>query len=795
MMFRDPTTKDRAEAAHGGDGESEGSVRRGPPERAAPAPSHGRDPRRSPPAGRSTAAPHPRDSAITSEFDARQLTAALRRRWGLIVGVATAGTVLVGIVGLLVPPSYTARAQIVVERPGGDRPGKAEPDLRANDEARMDTHLAILSSHHYALRLRDSLARDPTFQEEQNSPAKPVSGFEKFRQRLHASLSEPLTSISRSVLGLLQPDKSPVAIGPEVPDIEQLERRLEVRQERRSRVITVSYASTRPGEAMAIANRAVQLHVAFQAEQKSKDKIQTLERLKEQFVALIPEVKQAETRIEAYRIEHGLADGSRREPPGELVDLIRQLTVARSELARTSARLEQVRELRAQGSRPDDLVNALASVNLASLRHQALELERKASSGEGAPKAEPTRNALQAVRDEFSRGVEAAAASLQNEVETLRMQVRSIQQRLDTVRSATAELREPSAGLRELELEATATRQLYEGLLRRWAEASDDSTWAPEARLLSLAPFPERPSGHNPLLFLPPALILFSLGGASLAFVRERLDRTLRSERDVKDALGIPCIGLVPQAKLRPGARAHDLPIEAPFSAYTEAIRSVIVALRLTWPHDWPRTVLITSSLPGEGKTTLAASLAFCVARLGRRVLLVDLDLKHPGALQKVVGCQSVPEPDAIGAIQRVPGLALDVLTARRGADPLALMADGGLLRRLGELRGSYDSIVIDGPPLLTNGEASLIADMADEIVLVVKWGSTRREIAQHALEALCRRAGEDGTVSDFAGAVVAQVDLKKHARYRYGDIGECLRRYGGEGRAPPSTAKCGPQS
>src|SRR5262249_35301582 len=173
-------------------------------------------------------------------------------------------------------------------------------------------------------------------------------------------------------------------------------------------------------------------------------------------------------------------------------------------------------------------------------------------------------------------------------------------------------LEQPSAGvdegrLNELKREISAAGQAYADVLRREKEFREQQERiTPEAHVVSRAAPPDRPSSPNPILFIFPALIASAVCGSLLAIARERLDRSLRSERDVTEALGIPCIGLVPHV---PGARSrapHKSLLSRPFAPYTEAIRSSAAALQIAATERRPKTVLISSSVPGEGKTTLA---------------------------------------------------------------------------------------------------------------------------------------------------------------------------------------------
>jgi len=217
---------------------------------------------------------------------------------------------------------------------------------------------------------------------------------------------------------------------------------------------------------------------------------------------------------------------------------------------------------------------------------------------------------------------------------------------------------------------------------------------------------------------------------------------------------------------------------------YAEALRSIAAAMQLASPWRQPKVILITSSLPGEGKSTLAVSLSTCVALLRRRVLLIDFDFKQASILRDIEGNAQRGVIDLLlnnaspaEAILPVPSLGIDYLPMNRcSVYPLMRFAAVEMPRLLHQLRDSYDCVMIKAPPVLGRCETRLLATMADEILFVVKWGSTRREFVQNALnllrdDAALAMAPQLPSVS----ALITQVDLKEHARYRYGDVGEYL--------------------
>jgi polysaccharide biosynthesis transport protein len=341
--------------------------------------------------------------------------------------------------------------------------------------------------------------------------------------------------------------------------------------------------------------------------------------------------------------------------------------------------------------------------------------------------------------------------------------------------------------LRGLEREAAASGLAYSKLQNREKEllGQREGTGS-EIRILSLATPPDQPSSHNPIIFILPALIIFLIGGSFIAVITEQNDRGLRSQRDISNALDIPCIGLVPRLPRVKNLRPHQYMLTEPFSPYTRAIRAVVGELWLTTPRFKPTTILVTSSVPGEGKTTSAISLAVCAATLGRRVLLIDLDFKRPSVARELgVSAEAglldilLREQSPADVTTHIPDLGIDYIAMPAfPIDVLPILAGGKMPLLLRQLSEKYDSIIIDAPPLLVTTETRLLAPMVNKVLLVVKWGSTRREVVQNAMNLLHSPNGALDKTADMPAVLLTQVNLKEHASYRYGDFGEALVKY-----------------
>ena len=680
-----------------------------------------------------------------TEIQLHQVLNMLSRRRRLILAIGILGAALGVAIAMLLPAKYTAKAQILI---GSQQvsPISGRTNLTETvDESDIATQVTILASRHHLRRVRDSLLERPELQ-----AVRTQSDREAIRR---ANAAEEV--------------KDPRATEVEMLSLDELEKGLVVYKERMSRVIAITFTSTSPEVAAVIANQVARLHVAMYADR--------------------------------IRAEKSSAIVER-----EIADLSHQLSIVKSDLGRRRALLISLRDLR-RGREGDrhELIEAINSPLLTDFSRMRIDLLRSRDEltskfAEAHPKVRSVVAKLQELRQKSDREVDRLVTQLESEKQIADARERSLLQRIRTLQTARVMERDAEFGLRSAKIEAISIAQPINSLLRRQQrEMTEHPEIAPGMRILTVADSPIEPSSTNPILFVLPAMIAFVIFGGVLATVLELLDRGLRSEHDIKDALGISCIGLVPQlrqlrqSRLRgswfipSGIPMYQYLLHNPFAAYTEAIRSIVTAtLQVITPNRSPKVILITSSVQGEGKTTLAVSFAVYVASLQQRVILVDFDFRPPTLQRKHenrvgTGMVDVLQAHSLkAAIKHIPELALDYLPLPgHPIDPVALLGGNQLTDLLDQLRKDYDCVVIDSGPLLGTTEARLLTTMCDKVLFVVKWGSTRKEVAQNALNLLRDPYVPERDPANFVNAVITQVDLKKHAHYRHGDVCEVLAR------------------
>ena len=329
--------------------------------------------------------------------------------------------------------------------------------------------------------------------------------------------------------------------------------------------------------------------------------------------------------------------------------------------------------------------------------------------------------------------------------------------------------------LRQLQREAEANRLLYQHFLERMKETSaQQGIQQADSRTLSPAVAPLHPASPRRLPVVAIGAALGLVLGIGLARALEMPDDRARAPEDLEEATGLRVTGVIPDAPSRRRGAVLKHLVEKPSSALAEVVRNLRTSVLLSNVDRTPQVIMVTSSVPGEGKTTTTLMLAQNSAALGKKVLVIECDLRRrvfrnyfdlpekTGVLSLLSG--AVPPEQAI---RRDESTGLDVLV---GQESRANAADVFSSERFGEfldeMRARYDFVFIDTPPVLAVPDARVIAGRADAVLYAVRWNATRREMVRAGLE-LFEQIGVRVT-----GLALTQANPRRIARYGYAGYG-----------------------
>jgi len=326
-----------------------------------------------------------------------------------------------------------------------------------------------------------------------------------------------------------------------------------------------------------------------------------------------------------------------------------------------------------------------------------------------------------------------------------------------------------------LELKRTHdnNQRLYEMVLQRLKETGVTGMMQmSNVRILDRAEPPEGPASPRPSRNLALAVLLGLVGGVGLAFLLETLDASITTREQVEERLGLPFLGIIPRIEAAKDQTPELAVVSAPTSAAAECLRSIRTNLLFMSPERPLKTILVTSSGPGEGKTTTAAALAATMAGGGSRVLLVDADMRRP-RVHKVFGLEGrtglssliVGDGTLAQAVVTTGIPNLDVLPCGPvPPNPAELLHTTAFAILLREMIGSYDRVLIDSPPAGVVADAIVISTQVDGTLMVLKAGKTSRDAAGRTARSL------QNVKARMFGAVLNDLDLEdqRYAQYYY---------------------------
>ncbi len=656
---------------------------------------------------------------------------ASRKRQFLGVLAACVGVTILTL--LFIVPVYSATAELMIEvRRNNVSEVNAVLSGLPTDQSSIQNQIQILTSRQFARRVIERLALhvDPEFSE----GAEPV-----LREASRAGSTVASSAGVVPALGI--PDKV----------VDNVLKRIRVTQSGMSTTLTISAGSRDALKSARIANAWVDAYVEQQLSAKYDATRAAVGWLSGRVRELAEQAQADEGAVQRYKAENGIVElggtGSLVDQQAATVSL--QLVNARADEAQKGSLYERVRVLqRTAGAIAASQV--IESPVLTELRSKEAELARQEAQLSSRylpqhPRMIEVTSQREANRSRIAIEVQRGIERLANEVAVAKANAESLSASLNQVQSRFRTEGTASIKLKALRSIAESSRAQYEALLGKLKAVQGQEAFAtPDAQIVSRADVPLKPSPSRLFiagLALPAslALALFSV------FVAEGLQPLLRTPEQASQLLGLPVLAVTPEVASvgRPGLAAAAL--DAPGKPYARALHAALINLGLAADDVVPQTILVASSLAGEGKTATAVGLGRVAARYGRRTLLVDANFLQPavahamgldpsvGGMQalfagKLAFEQAVQRDDQSDLRVLVPGIEGDM------GDELSVVR---LKSVLAEARKYFDLIIIDTPPVQQGADAVSIARWCDQTVLVLQAGRTGREVAAATVQSL----------------------------------------------------------
>ncbi len=724
-----------------------------------------------------------RTALLAEEFDLREFFRKLWRRKALIFGTIVFLTVAAAIALFLITPRYTAETFLLLQSRGATIINLEEvlaAGLDGGTET-VESEIELISSRRLATKAveRLNLETDPEF----NANLRPegllstVLSLRKYlpEEWLAAiTVSDDTEELSPEELR----DQERAAV------VDAFLERLDVSRQGLSRVIGIAFASENPKTAANAVNTLADLYILDQLEAKYEATRRATQWLSEKIAELRQKVEGSEQAVEKFRVQAGLHQGTGGSLISqEISDLNTQLIIAKTARAEAEARLGQARQLIRSSGGAASAAAVLQSPIIQTLLGQETEVKRKVAElsreyGERHPRLINARAELEDLQSKMAAEVNKIVQGLRNEVGVARARQASLRRSLDQIKGRLAQSNSAEIQLRALERESGADKAMLETFLGRFEETSaqeDISSQQPDARIISVAAVPSKPSFPKSKLILALVFVASAFVGIFLVFLVEQLDSGFRSGEQIEQMTNVSVLSLVPIVTGFSIKRQapYDYILERPTSAYGESIRSLYTSLLLSHVDSPPKTIVFTSAQSGEGKTTLVVSLARMLAKSGRNVIIIDTDLRKPS-----VG-RFLKLPATPGLVELLSGEAkfedvvctdepsgAHVITSGKFATNAADVVNSDQMKRLLEgLSRSYDMVLLDSPPILAVSDARILARLVDRVVFAVRWADTGR-----ATVVSCLRQVSTG--AKLAGVALTMVNVKKHAQYGYGDSG-----------------------
>lgn len=684
----------------------------------------------------------------------------LKRRW-LVLGVAAGVLALSLLSALMTTPVYRASVLLELQKEGTQvvQVGGLQPgDFGGWDPEFLQTQYELIRSKSLAERVANELALDRAAVERLDEPGPVGRILALLRPQPHPPAKATAAASAKDAQADLDAAAGMIRAG------------LVVEPVRDSRLVRINFDSVSPQFSARVANAIADGYIAAGLERRFGATSYAKTYLEDQLKLAKAKLEDSERKLVSFAQKESLVntgEDGQSLATQNLTQLNAALAAEQDQRIRAQARWRQASS---GGALPADMIG---NSNIRILQQQQAQLQgqyqqKLQTFKPDYPEMRQLKGQLDDLGQQIAREIAGVRASVKAEYDAASSQEGMLKAQIAALRNEALSVDGRSIDYNILKREADTNRQLYDNLLQRYKEVGV----AGDVRANNISIIDRADDGWRIKPSLSRNLSLGLLAGLLLgilaALLLEFLDDTVKTPEDIEQKMRLAVLGVVP--KLAARQNVADV-VDDPRSAFSEAYRSIRTALQFATDHGVPKSLLITSTRPGEGKSTTALTLARHFAQLGKRVLLIEADLRNP-SLHRTLSMS----PNGVGLSNLLAGGCtlseattqseeprLDIILAGPlPPSPAELLAGSKLVSALTVAAEVYDQIIIDGPPVLGLADAPILSNAADGTLLVVHAGKTKIKPALLALKRLLAARAR------VVGALLSKYDARA-AGYGYG--------------------------
>ncbi|MFT7052976.1 MAG: succinoglycan biosynthesis transport protein ExoP [Psychromonas sp.] len=720
----------------------------------------------------------------------------MKAKWK-ILSFAIFTTLLVAVYISGLTPIYRATSSLIIE--SNQAKTVAIDPVNAVDSSREDyfvTQFEILKSQSVTEQVIDKLklADHPEFMDdgEVSSASKLKTYIRSFfpttEQRTDGDLSlasELKTDVRSFLPKAQQPTDKDNVSSAKVRLISNFQNRLFISPVNNTTLVNIAFEAKDPELAALVANTVGDVYINQEVSAQLKTTKKAAGWLKGRLQELRGQVELSITELQEYRIKEDLIDIESKGVRSIASDELENLTSSYLQAKKERFEAETI-QLFISRLRTDDIDSLLSVPEISNhplikdIKRLEVEAEQKYSElsfryGKKHPKLIAAKAELDAVQHNLKRNVDKLVSGFRKELNAATDNERRLKNELEKEKNQFQNVSNKEQGYLKLKREVEANRNLYDTFLARYKEMdiTTDLEVTP-AHIVDQALVPLAPVRPNKKLIIALGFAASFGFALLLTFIIDALNDTFRTAFEIENELGTHLLGLLPLVKLK---HTKSLPLHAYFEdknwGFSEAVRTIRTGFVLSHVDDEDKIVVVTSSIPGEGKTTTAINIAFSLAPM-KKTLLIEGDMRRPSFLSLL----DLPphEPGLSNLISDTATIenviihdelsGLDILPAGFiQPNPLELLSSNKFEALLTVLREKYDRIIIDSPPTQAVSDALILAKQADSVIYVVRSETTKKSVVKKGLSRLL------AIDTKIDGIVLNLVDMKK-TKYEHSDHG-----------------------